>query len=136
MRYIDCGVTSELLIFVSHRSSAFLRAIRLIAFETRPTDNSLLLPHKFAARTTQHRKHSPSFFLSRRVTTQMPSKQSRRGSYGEHLSFLWHSRVFIGLLSSKGCPVLERVTSGMYFTESLSSNGEGKTRIFCFPISL
>jgi hypothetical protein len=37
MGHIDYGVTSALLIFVSHHSSAFLGVIRLIAFETQLT---------------------------------------------------------------------------------------------------
>jgi hypothetical protein len=34
MGHIACDVASVLLIFVSHRSSAFLRVIRLTAFDT------------------------------------------------------------------------------------------------------
>jgi hypothetical protein len=51
MGYIACGVTSALLIFVSHRTSASLRLIRLIAFETQLTTvlhaGSLVSCHNF-----------------------------------------------------------------------------------------
>jgi hypothetical protein len=37
MGHVACGVTSALFIFVSQRSSAFLRVIRLIDFVTQLT---------------------------------------------------------------------------------------------------
>jgi hypothetical protein len=51
MGHISYGGTSALHIFVSHRSSAFLRVIRLIAFETQLTAvlhaGSLVCCHNF-----------------------------------------------------------------------------------------
>jgi hypothetical protein len=98
MGHIAWGVTSVLLIFVSHRSSAFLEVIRLIVFVTQLTAvlhaGALVSCHSFLSLCLCFNKWSKpgrSLLMSRRVTLLVDSLYICRGNRGCEIA-----RRFIG----------------------------------------
>jgi hypothetical protein len=64
MGHILWGVTSQLLIFVSHRSSAFFRVIRLICFVTQLTTVSAPLVFKITSRHEPGTENTAALLLN------------------------------------------------------------------------